>query len=250
MDWHNERWKPSLDWTTPSGELLLQAVQAIPNAAKSQIPEIVIFGSSPLQMGISSAITSGDLDIATDSNLERVLTEAKLTKAQRSPYVEVCPLNTFRTAPDWRSRAYTESVSGISLVFPHPIDILVSKVRRCEEKDIESFYEVIRSTGHPTEDELRKSLKRAVDIYKPGFDESSNSDPIFNTGVLWERPYGKTINVREEIIIPGNQERMDRRRGPLSFGRIPPLKKVVQESELDAGGAKDSHPPKKDGRQL
>ena len=207
MSWHKERWTPSLDWTTPSGELLRQAVKVLADGGKTVSLELIIFGSSPLQMGVSSAVSSGDLDVATDEDIEKILESAHLTKFHRSPYVEVCPLNTFRTAPDWRSRAHSENLFGITLLFPHPIDILVSKIKRCEEKDIEAFLEVMKVTGHPTERELIESLQRAVDIYRPGFDESMAHDPIHNTGVLWQRLFGKEINVREEIIIPGNSHR-------------------------------------------
>lgn len=207
MSWHKERWIPFLDWTTPSGELLRQAVKLLAEEVKIPFLELIIFGSSPLQMGVSSAVTSGDLDVATDEDIGNFLTLAHLTKFHRSPYVEVCPLNTFRTAPDWRSRAHTESLFGVSLIFPHPIDILVSKVKRCEEKDIEAFLEVLKVTGHPTENELKESLQRSVDIYRSGFDESTTNDPIHNTGVLWQRLFGKEINVREAIIIPGNSIR-------------------------------------------
>lgn len=208
MSWHKERWIPSLDWTTPSGELLRQAVKVLAAGIKIPSLELIIFGSSPLQMRVSSAVSSGDLDVATDEDIANLLESAHLTKFHRSPYVEVCPLNTFRTAPDWRSRAHTESLFGVFLIFPHPIDILVSKVKRCEEKDIEAFLEVMKVTGHPSENELKESLQRAVDIYSPGFDESTANDPIHNTRVLWQRLYGKEIAVREEIIIPGNSIRI------------------------------------------
>ena len=207
MSWHKERWTPVLAWTTPSGKLLRQAVKVLAERVKTPSLELIIFGSSPLQMGVSSAVSSGDLDVATDEDVEKFLKSAQLTKFQRSPYVEVCSLNTFRTAPDWRTRAHSENLFGFFLIFPHPIDILVSKVKRCEEKDIEAFLEVIKVTGHPTENELKESLQRAVDIYLPGFDESTAHDPVHNTGILRMLLYGKEINVREEIIIPGNSHR-------------------------------------------
>ena len=40
----------------------------------------MVFGSSPLQMGVSDAIMSGDLDIATDEEIEVILIAAGLTK--------------------------------------------------------------------------------------------------------------------------------------------------------------------------
>lgn len=162
--------------------------------------QLVVFGSSPLQMGVSEAIMSGDLDIATDEDIVSILKKARLTKGLSSPYVEVCPLGTFRTAPDWRSRAHPERMGKLEILFPHPIDILVSKISRGEEKDFEAFEEVIVKTGHPTEEELMDSLIRAVHLYKPGYDETAPGDPITNTRLLWKRLFGRDIDVRKEII--------------------------------------------------
>lgn len=202
--WHKEPWQPSLDWTTPTGLLLREAIEALAAHLASQRVEIIVFGSSPLQMGVTDSITSGDVDIASDDNIEEIFRVAQLAKGQSSPYIEVCSLNTFRTARDWKSRAYTETIGSVKIIFPHPIDILVSKVPRGEEKDFEAFEAVIATEGHPTEMELKESLIRAVHIYRPGYDESAASDPIYNTQILWKRLFGKEIDVRDEIIGPGN----------------------------------------------
>jgi hypothetical protein len=106
--WHRVRWCPQLDWSTPGAELLRQAAEVLTSGLGSRSLQIVVFGSSPLQMGVSDAIMSGDLDIATDEEVEGLLLAAGLTKGLSSPYVEVCPLGTFRTALDWRTRAHTE----------------------------------------------------------------------------------------------------------------------------------------------
>lgn len=148
---------------------------------------------------------SGDLDIATDDEIESILKEAGLTKGLSSPYVEVCPLGTFRTAPDWRSRTHSESLGNLEILFPHPIDILVSKISRGEEKDFEAFEEVIARTGHPTEEELADSLIRAVHLYRPAYDESAPGDPITNTRLLWKRLFGRDIDVRQEIIAAASR---------------------------------------------
>lgn len=59
---------------------------------------------------------------------------------------------------------------------------------------------MIERTGHPTEVELVDSLIRAVHLYKPAYDESAPGDPITNTRLLWQRLYGRDIDVRREII--------------------------------------------------
>ncbi len=203
--WHRARWRPQLDWGTPGAELLRQAAGVLSAGLGSRPLQIVVFGSSPLQMGVSEAIMSGDLDIATDEEIEGLLVEAGLTKGLSSPYVEVCPLGTFRTASDWRTRAHSEQLGNLEILFPHPIDILVSKISRGEEKDFEAFEEVIARTSHPTEEELADSLIRAVHLYKPGYDETAPGDPITNTRLLWKRLFGRDIDVRQEIIAASLQ---------------------------------------------
>ena len=201
--WHRTRWRPDLDWGTSGAELLRQ-VAGVLSKGLGKVPlQIVVFGSSPLQMGVSKAIMSGDLDIASDEGIEGLLKDAGLTKGLSSPYVEVCPLGTFRTAPDWRMRAHSERLDSLEILFPHPIDILVSKISRGEEKDFEAFEEVIARTGHPTEQELKDSLIRAVSVYRPGYDETAPGDPITNTRLLWQRLFGRDIDVRMEIIAAG-----------------------------------------------
>jgi hypothetical protein len=204
--WHRARWRPQLDWSTPGAELLRQAAEVLSESLGARSLQIVVFGSSPLQMGVSDAIMSGDLDIAADEEIESILKDARLTKGLSSPYVEVCPPGTFRTAHDWQFRAHSVWMGNLEILLPHPIDILVSKISRGEEKDFEAFEEVIARTGHPTEEELRNSLIRSVHLYKPGYDETVAGDPITNTRLLWIRLFGRDIDVRKEIIAAANPE--------------------------------------------
>ena len=43
--------------------------------------------------------------------------------------------------------------------------MLVSKLQRLEEKDLQAFKLVIARTAHPTEDEFAHHLQEAVDLY-------------------------------------------------------------------------------------
>jgi hypothetical protein len=205
--WHESRWEPALDWSTDAGSLLTRCVEILKGSLDAPPAELIVFGSTPLQMGISPALASGDVDIATRENIVSVLRANRLLKGQSAPYVEVCEPEDFVASTDWQSRAHREECQGIVLIFPHPIDILVSKVKRCEEKDMRAFEEVIRKTGHPTEPELIESLQRMVDIYRPTFDEERGTDPVANTRMLWERLYGREIDVRAEIITPAASRR-------------------------------------------
>lgn len=91
--------------------------------------------------------------------------------------------------------------------FPHPIDILVAKVKRVAPKDISAFHMMIKKTGHPTEEDLIMALRRHVDIFRPNFDEENSTDAVANAQVLWREVYGRAVDVRQEIIILALAER-------------------------------------------
>ena len=85
----------------------------------------------------------------------------------------------------------------------HPWDVLVSKLQRLEEKDLEAFKLVIAKTGHPTEAEFSQLLQKAVDLYRPKFDEeTARGDMMMNTRILWQTLWQKEIDVRAAIIRP------------------------------------------------
>jgi len=111
-------------------------------------------------------------------------------------------------------------------VLPHPIDILVSKIKRLEEKDLQAFRVVRTKTGHPTEDELLRALRRVVDIYRPSFDEEAGGDPRDNTVLLWRELFNKPINVAQQIIGPALAERR-KNYGPQGHNLRDALRKVT-----------------------
>jgi hypothetical protein len=200
--WHDTRLRSEIDWASPPGKLLLEAVEVWDRAGV--LPEtLVIFGSGPLEMIFPKrGFFSVDLDIGAEPALAEPLRQAGLLQGQRTPYVEICPLHTFQTCPDWITRAQTESVSGCQILFPHPIDILVSKVPRAEAKDLEAFRKVRAATGHPTEEELRHALSQAVDLYRPAFDKESGRSALLGTKVVWKEIFNREIDVTVEIIAP------------------------------------------------
>jgi hypothetical protein len=100
-------------------------------------------------------------------------------------------------------RAISVLRCGHTFRFPHPWDILTSKLQRLDEKDIKAFQLVIDRTGHPTEEEFTKHLQKAVDLYRPKFDEEASLGDIFNnTQLLWHTLWKKSIDVRAAIIRP------------------------------------------------
>jgi hypothetical protein len=187
------------DWNAPAGRLLDRLASAFGETPKRTI---VVFGSSPLQIFLDPSFLSQDCDVVGERDLEAICQQITLPTANGDLAFQVCDALTFRTAQGWETRARREVRQGHTFVFPHPWDILVSKIGRLEEKDLEAFRLVIRKTGGPTAEELKRHLQLAVDLFRPNFDEERGADYTTQTRVLWRTIYGAEIDVRTEIIRP------------------------------------------------
>jgi len=200
----DQPWRPQLDWSAPAGRVLDQLVDALPANRKW---EIIVFGSSPLQLGIDSRFLSGDVDVIPDEDITSHCERAGLLKGKAAIYVEPCTVVAFTASADWFVRAFRCERRHVYFTFPHPIDILVSKIKRLEEKDLRAFKLVREKTGHPNEEELIHALRRVVDVFRPSFDEERVGNPAHHTQVLWRELFGKEIDVRGTIITPALAER-------------------------------------------
>lgn len=194
----------NINWNCPAGKRLDQLAGLLP---KSPRLEITVFGSAPLQLFIESAFLSEDVDLFSDEDsfdfLTRFVDAQNLSKEKTRHYIQVCAHNAFRSTDDWPSRAIEAERHGHLFRFVHPWDVLVSKLQRLEEKDLEAFKLVIAKTGHPTEEEFKRHLQKAVDLYRPKFDEeTARGDMMLNTRTLWQTLWQKEIDVRAEIIRP------------------------------------------------
>ena len=111
------------------------------------------------------------MDVFCDQeDLEAFVTQAGLHRDHSDFYIQVCSGLNFRTSPRWGTRTRTSQIGNCTFIFPHPIDILIAKLNRLEEKDLRAFRVVIEKTGHPTEAELIHELQMAVDLFRPGFE--------------------------------------------------------------------------------
>lgn len=200
----DQPWRPELDWSAPAGKVLGRLVEALP---PNRTWEIIVFGSSPLQLGVDSGFLSGDVDVISDEDIWAHCERAGLLKEQTPLYIEPCASIAFTASPDWFMRAFRCQRQHVNFTFPHPIDILVSKIKRLEEKDLRAFKLVREKTGHPTEDDLIVALRRVVDIFRPAFDEETAGNPAHNTQILWRELFDKEIDVRACIITPALVER-------------------------------------------
>ena len=199
-------WSPEIDWETPAGRTLRKLFAALPADRNFSL---TLFGSSPIQLGIEPTFASNDVDLFPGEwgeayrEISEIVNRIGLGKDQNTEvYIQVCVEGNFRTSPRWRERAWSEQIGNVRLTLPHPLDLLIAKLHRLEEKDLRAFRLVIERTGHPTEEEMRQELQVAVDLYRPNFDEAMVGDITTNTRVLWQELWGKDINVRSEIIAP------------------------------------------------
>lgn len=212
MNGLTEDWRPEVDWATPAGNLLKSLFEAIPNTTEATI---TLFGSSPLQLAIDASFKSNDVDLFTKDDpqwLQKIVEAAGFSKETAAYYIQCCWEGNFRTSPRWRMRAASIPCGHVTLVLPHPIDILIAKLHRYEEKDRRAFQLVRERTGHPTEQEMLTELQYSVDLYRPNFDEEVTGDITTNTQIMWPEIFGRPIDVRKEIIAPALERR---RRGYL-----------------------------------
>jgi hypothetical protein len=200
-------------WETPAGRRLDAFTRALPKGPRL---EINIFGSASIQLLVEPGFTSADIDLFGDSDdlcddLSQHVEVLGWSQEQASDYyIQVCDPLAFRSTSDWRARAIEVERNGHLLRIVHPWDVLVSKLQRLEEKDLDAFRKVIERTGHPTESEFLRHLQKAVDLYRPKFDEESHrGDMMANTRILWRTLWGRDIDPRAEIIRPA-VERVNR----------------------------------------
>jgi len=210
-------WTPNLDWSAPAGKLLDELAAVLPANA---LHSITVFGSAPLQLALDSAFLSADVDVISPEDLGELIRAHSFGKHQRPLYLEQCQPSAFVTASDWPARAFHARRKSVNYCFPHPVDLLVSKLQRLEKKDLEAF-RLVCTRRVFSEDDLRTVLMNAVDIYRPRFAEEESGTDIFgNTRVVWQEIYGKSIDVRQEIIVPALAKRK------LSYGASAPNVKL------------------------
>jgi hypothetical protein len=198
-------WAGSLNLEVPAAGLLRKLATSLPPGRKFTI---TVFGSAPLQILVDSTITSADVDVFSDSEqLKEIVEKAGLDERSSTFHIQVSSELSFRTSPRWRDRAQKLVVEGCTFIFPHPLDILIAKLNRLEEKDLRAFQIVYAKTGHPLEQELINELQMAVDLFRPSFDEEQGNDIAGNCRRLWPLLYGREIDPRSEIIAPALAKR-------------------------------------------
>ena len=195
-----QSWAGSINLHTRAAELLRKLAAAVPQDREFTI---TVFGSAPIQICVDSALTSADVDVFSDfEHLREIADKAGLGQDKAAFYIQVSSELNFRASQRWRDRAQSARIGKVTFVFPHPIDILIAKLSRLDDKDVRAFEVVRLRTGHPTEAELIKELQLAVDLFRPSFDEEQGHDLTNNCRRLWPLIFGRQIDPRAEIIAP------------------------------------------------
>jgi hypothetical protein len=156
------------DWNTQAGRTLVALAKAIRQKGLVLEKPIVVFGSAPLQICIDPAFLSADVDVCLAGQtdlLKELVEEIGLSKGKAAFYIEVVPEYIFRPGPNWRDRVATVTLNEVVFQFPAPLDILLAKLRRLEEKDLRAFQLVLQKTGHPEEEELIHELRASYDLF-------------------------------------------------------------------------------------
>src|SRR5258706_12938472 len=195
-----ESWAGSINLETRAAELLRKIAAALPPDRQFSV---TVFGSAPLQICVDSTLTSADVDVFSEfEELREWVDRAGLGQDKTEFYVQVSSELNFRTSQRWKGRTQSARIGNCTFIFPHPIDILIAKLNRLDDKDLRAFRAVLAKTGHPTEAELISELQMAVDLFRPSFDEEQGHDLANNCRRLWPLIYGREIDPRQEIIVP------------------------------------------------
>jgi hypothetical protein len=107
--------------------------------------ELVVFGSSALAFWLAKAPRSRDVDVWCDPPergevVEALMGELSWYHERHGVYVEVWAPETFRAPAGWRSRALVHRLDEspeVTLLVPHPHDVLFAKLERMTESDVE-----------------------------------------------------------------------------------------------------------------
>src|ERR1700733_12874283 len=137
----------NIDWNVSAGRQLDALARALPALPKL---DITVFGSAPLQLLIERTLLSEDIDLYSPEEhwefLEKFVVEKGWAKGQSGFYIQVCDPRAFRSASGWPSRAIEVERHGHVFRIVHPWGVLVSKLQRLEEKDVEAFKLVLAKT--------------------------------------------------------------------------------------------------------
>lgn len=220
-------WPPVINRDTPAWQTLQRLLAESPPSADQN--RLVVFGSAAVQLTVASNLLSADIDLSLDvvtigprgltapkaqERLRRAVAKVNAALSKDLPYIQVCHWMTFQPGNRWERRSVETSEGNWRVVYPYPYDILFSKLRRAEAKDIEAFRAVIDCTGHPTEAEF---IQLCIENYRdfearlrPAPSQLPEVVPSHdlrsNTVSLWQAIWARSIDIDREIAKPALEQ--------------------------------------------
>jgi hypothetical protein len=214
-------WPPAVNRHTPAWRTLENLFAQTPPSTNQN--RLIVFGSAALQLTVASNLLSADVDISLDlvtvgtrgmttpkaeQRLRRAAAKVNAGLSKGLPYIQVCHWMTFQPANRWERRAFEATQGDWRVVYPHPYDVLFSKLRRAEPKDIEAFRLVIEHTGHPTEAEFMRLCTENYRDFEPRRRSAQGHLPSVvpshdlrkNTLRVWQAVWARPIDIDRDII--------------------------------------------------
>jgi hypothetical protein len=200
-------WQPQLNWNTPAGQLLDRLATAQP---ESEVWTFGVFGSAPLQMAFDPSYDASHIDIVPFIDDITVLCDAAEALSTERLSLRIWSIISFQVPIGWEHRSYRTNRNRIRFIFPHPLDLLASRVTRLKPQDVADFKLVRKATGHPTEEELVRAFRLMLDVFRPDFDGTRDCAARSNLKSLWRELFNHEIDVHSEVILPELKERKAR----------------------------------------
>lgn len=220
-------WPVEIDWESPAGKLLTLLGDSVPPDRRTPI---VLFGSAALQVTVAPTVLSEDTDITPDiipydprsgefpnpydrKGLNDLVRANELGIHQRKLYIQVNAPGAFQPGTGYLRRVMEKDRGNLHITIPHPLDILIAKLHRYEDKDLEAFQKVYERTGFPSPDALLAELRasprlfarqdRSLEHMPSQYPESKISESVPRLfWALWK----KRIGVQNDILAPTHQE--------------------------------------------
>lgn len=119
--------------------------------------EIVVFGSASLAFWLSNAPRSRDVDLWVNPPergeiVEALMGELSWYHDRHDAYVEVLGPETFEAPASFRQRARRielPDVPGVTILVPHPHDVLVAKLARFDPGDQDHASRIVAEYPRP-----------------------------------------------------------------------------------------------------
>jgi hypothetical protein len=179
---------------------------------------------------VAPTVLSEDADIAPDiipydsrsgefpnpydrESLTDLVRAHKLGVHQRKLHLQVNAPGAFQPGTGYLRRVMETDRGNLHITIPHPLDILIAKLHRYEDKDLEAFQKVYERTGAPSADALLAELRasprlfathdRSQEHMPSQFPESKISESVPHLfWTLWK----KRISVQNDILAPTHRE--------------------------------------------